>query len=81
MRLLYDYVGVLEQAGQDLSPALIANYAYSLVKMYNQFYQATPIFKEENALLRLFRLQLSQTVGRFIAHAMSLLGIDVPDKM
>lgn len=81
LRLLYDYVGVLEQAGQDLSPALIANYAYSLVKMYNQFYQATPIFKEENALLRLFRLQLSQTVGRFIAHAMSLLGIDVPDKM
>ena len=63
------------------SPALIANYAYNLVKLYNQFYQATPILREENNSLKLFRIQLSRVVARYIAHAMSLLGIAVPEKM
>lgn len=81
LRALYDYAGILEQAGIEYSPALIANYAYNLVKLYNQFYQATPILREENSLLKLFRIQLSRVVARYIAHAMSLLGIAVPEKM
>lgn len=81
LRALYDYAGTLEQAGIEYSPALIANYAYNLVKLYNQFYQATPILREENSLLKLFRIQLSRVVARYIAHAMSLLGIAVPEKM
>ena len=78
---MYDYAGTLEQAGIEYSPALIANYAYNLVKLYNQFYQATPILREENNSLKLFRIQLSRVVARYIAHAMSLLGIAVPEKM
>lgn len=81
LRALYDYANVLEQAAVEYSPAVIANYAYNLVKLYNQFYQATPIFREENAELKLFRIQLSQAVARYVAHAMSLLGIQVPQKM
>lgn len=81
LRALYDYAGTLEQAGIEYSPALIANYAYNLVKLYNQFYQATPILREENNSLKLFRIQLSRVVARYIAHAMSLLGIAVPEKM
>lgn len=81
LRALYDYAGTMEQAGIEYSPALIANYAYNLVKLYNQFYQATPILREENNSLKLFRIQLSRVVARYIAHAMSLLGIAVPEKM
>jgi len=71
----------VEQAGSELSPALIANYAYDLVKAYNHFYQDTPILREENETLRTFRLQLSDFTAKIIKHAMALLGIDVPEQM
>jgi len=81
LRFLYDYPAVLEQAGKDLSPALIANYAYDLVKTYNHFYQDTPILREENEDARRFRLQLSDFTAQTIKHATACLGIDVPERM
>jgi arginyl-tRNA synthetase len=81
LRSLYEYPAVVEQAGKDLSPALIANYAYDLVKTYNHFYQDTPILREENSTSRIFRLHLSDFTGRIIQHAMACLGITVPERM
>jgi arginyl-tRNA synthetase len=81
LRSLYEYPTVVEQAGKDLSPALIANYAYDLVKAYNHFYQDTPILREENETVRIFRLQLSDFTAKTIKHAMACLGIDVPEQM
>ncbi|MDR0368168.1 MAG: arginine--tRNA ligase, partial [Bacteroidales bacterium] len=74
LRVLYEYSGVLVQSAQELSPALVANYAYELVKTYNHFYQDTPVLREENQDKRIFRLQLSQTTASIIKHAMNLLG-------
>jgi len=81
LRILYDYPSVVKQAGNELSPALIANYAYELVKTYNHFYQDTPVLREENNKLRTYRLQLSLHTASIIKHATSLLGIDVPEQM
>ncbi len=81
LKLLYDFPGIIKQAADNLSPALIANYIYELVKEYNQFYQEIPILKEENKDIIIFRLALSEFTGRVIKTSMELLGIDVPDRM
>ncbi len=72
---------VIQQAAQNLSPALIANYTYDLVKDYNSFYQSVPILGSENINEKIFRTQISKKVGDTIKLAFSLLGIDVPERM
>lgn len=72
---------VIQNAAQNHSPALIANYTYDLVKEYNSFYQAVSILGEENILKKTFRVQLSKKVGETIKIALELLGIEVPERM
>ena len=72
---------VIQNAARTHSPALIANYTYDLVREYNSFYQSVPILAEEDASLKVFRVQLSQKVGCIIKDAFSLLGIEVPNRM
>ncbi|WP_333695645.1 arginine--tRNA ligase [Flavobacterium sp.] len=81
IKLLEAFPGVIQNAAQAYSPALIANYTYDLVKEYNSFYQAVPILPELNADLKKFRVQLSYKVGEVIASSFSLLGIEVPNRM
>ena len=72
---------VVKQAGAEYSPALIANYVYDLVKSYNSFYHDFSILKEGNEEVRTFRLVLSKTIAKVVKLGMSLLGIDVPERM
>jgi arginyl-tRNA synthetase len=72
---------VIQNAAQNYSPALIANYTYDLVKEYNSFYQAVSILGEEDLAKKTFRVQLSKKVADTIALAFQLLGIDVPERM
>ena len=72
---------VIQQAAENYSPALIANYTYELVKEYNSFYQSVPILGSENEQEKLFRTQLSQKTSEVIKSAFILLGIEVPERM
>jgi len=81
IKLLYEYEEVLKNSAETLSPALIANYAFELAKEFNRFYQEIPIFKEENAQNRDFRLQIAENCAETIKIAMQLLGIAVPERM
>lgn len=78
---LADFPAIVEEAGKTYSPALVANYAYDLVKEYNQFYHDYQILREENADTRAFRLFLSRTVSNIVRNSMWMLGIDVPERM
>ena len=78
---LADYPAVVTEAGRTYSPALIANYAYDLVKEYNQFYHDCSILREEDEAKRALRLALSEVTASTISSAMSLLGISVPERM
>ena len=78
---LADFPGVVAEAGRAFSPALIANYAYDLVKLYNAFYHDHQILHEEDAAVRSLRLELSAQTARCIKTAMGLLGIKVPERM
>ncbi|MGA9637369.1 arginine--tRNA ligase [Flavobacterium sp.] len=72
---------VIQNAAQNHSPALIANFTYDLVREYNSFYQAVPILGEAELNNKIFRVQLSKRVADTIADAFSLLGINVPERM
>jgi arginyl-tRNA synthetase len=72
---------VIQNAAQNHSPALIANYTYDLVKDFNSFYQNVSILGAENQNEKTFRVQLSQVVSNTIKNAFSLLGINVPERM
>ena len=72
---------IVKQAGKDYNPGCIANYCYDLVKEYNQFYHDFSILREEDQNKKIFRLALSANVGKIIRLGMSLLGIEVPERM
>lgn len=72
---------VIQNAAQNHSPALIANYTYDLVKEYNSFYQSVHILGEVDLTKKVFRVQLSQKVAEVIKAAFTLLGIEVPERM
>ena len=78
---LVDYPAAVRQAGDEFSPAVIANYAYSLACDFNSFYHDHSILNEADAEKRALRLVLAQTVANVIKSAMSLLGIEVPNRM
>lgn len=76
-----DFPSVVGEAGRNYSPAVIANYAYDLAKEYNQFYHDYSILREEDQAKRELRLEISSVVARTLKAAMSLLGIEMPERM
>ena len=79
--LLAEFKEVIARSAETLSPALVANYVYELVKSYNSFYQNNPIVKQEDLDAKQFRLQVSDLVGKTIKKALSMLGINVVNRM
>ena len=76
-----EYGAAVAQAGKDYSPSGIANYCYELTKEFNQFYHDYSILKEENKEKRAVRLLLAANVAKLLKNGMSLLGIEVPERM
>ncbi|MFD1316888.1 arginine--tRNA ligase [Namhaeicola litoreus] len=81
IRFLENFPNVLQQSAEQLSPALMANYTYELVKLYNSFYQTVPILGADNDKEKIFRIQLTEQVGQIIKRSFALLGIEVPERM
>ncbi len=81
VKILNDYPAKVGEAAAEFSPALIANYCYDLAKEFNQYYQQTPVLKEENEGILKLRLALIQEVASVLRSAMALLGIELPEKM
>jgi len=81
LKLLYAFPATVEEAGKNLSPALIASYCYELAREYNQFYQEIPVLREPDLNKIRFRLGLSEFTANILRRGMGLLGIQVPEKM
>jgi len=81
VKLIYDFDKTVYEAARSYTPAMIANYVYELAKEYNQFYHDYSILKEENFHVRDFRIMLSSLVVNVISTALSLLGIETPERM
>ena len=81
LKMIANFPNTVRIAGENISPALIANYVYDLAKEFNQFYHESPIVYEENDAKRSVRLAMTHSVGKVIKNGMWLLGIDVPERM
>ena len=81
IKLLGNFPEIIHNSAFNLSPALIANYTYDLVKEYNSFYQSLPILGCENLQEKILRTQISNQVGNTIKSSFKLLGIKVPERM
>lgn len=81
IKLQYDFPKILEEAATTYNPAVVANYTYELVKLFNQFYNECPVLKEENNAVKEFRIKLVEMTAQIIKEGMLCLGIDVPDRM
>ncbi len=75
------FPGVVNESGENYSPAVIANYCFELAKEFNQFYHDHSILAEPNEITRNFRLVLSATIGKVLKTGMNLLGIEMPERM
>ena len=80
--MMYGWPMVLNQAAENRSPAMIANFIFDLAKEFNQFYQDCPILKESaDVERRQFRLQICDMVAALLRNASELLGIGMPNRM
>ena len=78
---LCEYPAVVRNAGDNFSPAVICNYAYDLACDFNSFYHDLSILNEPDAAKRALRLLLAKNVAKVLESAMSLLGIEMPERM
>ncbi len=81
IRQLYDFPACLQQAAKELDPSHVAQYCYNLAKAYHKLWHDLPMLNAESEVQRNFRLRLSQIVGRMLAGATDLLGIEMPERM
>ena len=79
--MMYGWPMVLNQAAENRSPAMVANFIFDLAKEFNQFYQECSILKEPDADRRMFRLQVCDMVAALLRNASELLGIGMPNRM
>lgn len=81
IKMISRYESIIELSAKDHAPSYIANYAYDLVKMFNQFYHDYSVLNEADTAIRDLRIALSKEVANVVSSAMGLLGIRVPDRM
>jgi len=80
LKTLGQFPATVAAAAKQFSPALIANYAYDLVKQYNSYYQEVPILVED-VQTKSLRVALCAAVGQVIQKSLGLLGIEAPNRM
>ena len=78
---LCEYPSIVRNAGDNFSPAVICNYAYDLACDFNSFYHDLSILNEKDEQKRALRLLLAKNVAKVLESAMSLLGIEMPERM
>ncbi len=79
--MMYGWPMVLNQAAENRSPAMVANFIFDLAQKFNQFYQECSILKEPDVDRRMFRLQICDMVAALLRNASELLGIGMPNRM
>ena len=81
IKCIKKYKDIIKVAEDELSPAIICNYLYDLVKTFNSLYQNHNILNAETPQSTSIRLQISLLTSKVIVNITDLLGIELPDKM
>ena len=81
IKIIHEFPTVIKSSYKELSPALIANYLYDLVKSFNSLYQNHHILNSESKDSTSIRLTISSKTADIIESCCDLLGIELPNKM
>ncbi|MBI2659389.1 arginine--tRNA ligase [Candidatus Woesearchaeota archaeon] len=80
VKLLHNFPEIAAKATHELKPHLIAAYLYSLAQKFNEYYHVHQILKADKGI-RDARILLISAVRQVIKNGLSLLGIDVLERM
>ncbi len=81
IKIIDKFPNIVEKAGKDMNPSIIANYSYHLAKSFNEFYHACPVIKADNKEQQVFRLKLIQAFRITLKNSLYLLGIETMNEM
>ncbi|HXT85436.1 MAG TPA: arginine--tRNA ligase [Verrucomicrobiae bacterium] len=80
--LLAGSLGARVQAAVDAQePAFVAKYAFELAQQFNMFYHKHHILSEQDPVKQNFLLRMTALVEQQLVAALTLLGIEAPEKM
>jgi arginyl-tRNA synthetase len=79
--VLEKYPSIIEQAGEEMNPSLIAAYAFQVAQTFNSFYSVHSIASAETVEKKALRLRLAQLTANVLRSSMALLGIRMPERM
>jgi arginyl-tRNA synthetase len=79
---LLGFAAAVAQVEETLSPHTLASYLHAVATAFSTFYQTCPVLRSDVAPeVRASRLALADLTGKTLAKGLSLLGIQVPDRM
>ena len=81
IKIIYEFPGIVKNSFNELSPAIIANYLYELVKSFNSLYQNFNILNSETKESTSVRILISKKTSDIIKSCCELLGIELPNRM
>jgi arginyl-tRNA synthetase len=81
VKFLQSYPQRITEAANSYSPAVIADFVYELARLYGKFFSELSVFNEPDLATKSMRLALSSATARAIKSAMSLIGVEVPERM
>ncbi|MBI2063198.1 MAG: arginine--tRNA ligase [Candidatus Yanofskybacteria bacterium] len=81
MKHLLDFPEVITDSARTNLTNNLALYVYELANLSNQFYETSPILKDDNTSRRNARLVLIQTTASVLKSGLNLLGIEVLNKI
>jgi len=81
IKLLASFNDVIINALEKYEPSILTRYIIDVAKTFNKFYNLHPILSVENEMLKNARLALVDATTIVIKNGLSLLGIDVVERM
>ena len=78
VKKLFKFPEIVSNSYNNLNPALITNYSYSLAKIFNEFYHESPVIGSEEED---FRISLVKSFKQVLKNSLDLLGIETLEKM
>ncbi|MDQ0008018.1 arginyl-tRNA synthetase [Luteibacter jiangsuensis] len=75
------FAGTVSEAGRQLQPGILAEYAFGVAQRFSRFYAACAVIGEPDASIRASRLGLCVLTRRVLEKSLDLLGVDVPPRM
>lgn len=81
IRRLHDFPGEVRIAAEGYNPSRLCTYLFELAREYNRFYHNLPVLAADEEGDRNARLLLSRATAHVLRQGLSLLGIEVPERM